>query len=298
MTRGGLAYALSRPGVHLKMIKDFSLTAGNVIASLRFHENLPGGIDLPRYMEVALCGAGLLFLAPLLFVTALLIKLTSPGPVLYRQQRLGQHGRPFQLLKFRSMTHRADDLGPQVTAAGDSRITWLGRFLRRAKIDELPQLWNVVRGDMALVGPRPEVPCYVEHYPQLFELLLLQRPGITDVCTVHLRGEENLLARVGDAETFYIQTLLPRKLGASIREGGRRSFWRDVRVLVATVLPRLAFLAPAADFRPMADLLTIPTGAMKAAAPRAAAAAQGSQAAPQPVSFEDAVALDRVRLGT
>jgi len=253
---------------------------------------------LPRYMEVALCGAGLLLLTPLLILTALLIKLTSPGPVLYRQQRLGQHGRPFQLLKFRSMTHRAVDLGPQVTAAGDSRITWLGRFLRRAKIDELPQLWNVVRGDMALVGPRPEVPCYVEHYPQLFELLLLQRPGITDVCTVHLRGEENLLARVGDAETFYIQTLLPRKLGASIREGGRRSFWRDVRVLVATVLPRLAFLAPAADFRPLADLYQMPAGALKAAAPRAAAAAQGRQISSRPAGFEEVAALDQVRLGT
>lgn len=238
---------------------------------------IPGGNHLPRYMEVALCGAGLVLLSPLLLTVALLIKLTSDGPVLFRQQRMGQYGRPFMLLKFRSMAYRDQDRGPLVTASDDRRITWLGAVLRRTKVDELPQLWNVLRGDMALVGPRPEVCCYVQLYPQQFALLLQQRPGITDACSIHLRHEEALLARANDPERYYVETLLPRKLGASIREGWRRSFRRDVRVLIATVIPRLAFLAPAADFRPLADLYTLPV-----AEPRAAAAAQGMPARRRP----------------
>jgi lipopolysaccharide/colanic/teichoic acid biosynthesis glycosyltransferase len=228
---------------------------------------------LPRYMEVALCGAGLVVLFPLLLLIALLIKLTSEGPVLFRQERCGWYGRPFMLLKFRSMVDWSQERGPLVTASGDARITWLGALLRRTKLDELPQLWNVVRGDMALVGPRPEVPCYIQHYPQQFALVLQQRPGITDAVTVHLRHEETLLAHVEDSERYYVETLLPRKLGASIREGWRRSLWRDARVLVATVLPGLAFLAPAVDFRPLADLYTLP-----AARPHATAAQQGGAA--------------------
>jgi lipopolysaccharide/colanic/teichoic acid biosynthesis glycosyltransferase len=153
--------------------------------------------------------------------------------------------------------------------------------LRATKLDELPQLWNVIRGDMSLVGPRPEVPDYVHHYPHLFELVLQQRPGITDVCTLHLRDEERILGDVDEPERFYVEKLLPRKLAASIREGWRRTFWRDLRVLVATVLPGLtrvpggSSLAPAPDFRPLADLYAWPTSAARSA--RAAAAAGGSR---------------------
>jgi len=213
---------------------------------------------LPRHMEVALAGLGLLVLAPALLLIALLLKLNSPGPVLFRQRRVGQHGRMFELLKFRSMAHRPADRGPLVTASGDARITPLGRILRQTKLDELPQLWNVVRGEMALVGPRPEVPRYVEHYPELFALVLRQRPGITDVCTLQLRREETVLAAADDPEGFYVEKLLPRKLAAAIREGWRRSLWRDLRVLVATVLPVFDRLAPRPDFRPLAELYTLP----------------------------------------
>ncbi len=231
-------------------------------------------------MEVALCGAGLLILSPLLLLIAVLVKLTSPGPVLFRQQRVGQYGRPFELLKVRSMVHRAQESGRPLTVAGDGRITPLGTWLRRCKLDELPQLWNVLRGDMALVGPRPEVPRYVRHHPRLFALALQQRPGITDVCTLRLRREESLLARVEDPETYYIETLLPRKLGASIREGWRRTLWRDLRVLVATVVPGLAFLAPTADFRPLADIFALPGAGRTASrypAVPAAVAAEGAE---------------------
>lgn len=203
-------------------------------------------------MEVALCGLGLIFLAPLLLIIAVLVKCTSPGPVLFRQRRLGQFGRPFELLKFRSMSDRPQGQGSLVTAGGDPRITPVGAVLRRLKLDELPQLWNVVRGDMSLVGPRPEVPRYVQHHPELFGMALQQRPGITDVCTLQLRNEESLLAAVEDPEAYYIQHLLPRKLAASIREGWRRNLWRDLRVLVATVVPFLHSLAPLPDFQPLA----------------------------------------------
>jgi lipopolysaccharide/colanic/teichoic acid biosynthesis glycosyltransferase len=208
-------------------------------------------------MEVVLCGLGLITLTPLLLIIALLIKVTSPGPVLFRQKRLGQHGRTFELLKFRSMVDRAQAKGPLVTAGGDRRVTPVGRVLRVTKLDELPQLWNVVRGDMALVGPRPEVPAYVGQYPRLFGLVLQQRPGITDVCTLHLRNEEQILAVQDDPETYYVQKLLPRKLAASIREGWRRTWWRDLRVIVGTVVPGCSALAPPADFRPLASLYSL-----------------------------------------
>jgi lipopolysaccharide/colanic/teichoic acid biosynthesis glycosyltransferase len=209
-------------------------------------------------MEVLLSGVGLLLLSPLLLIIAIVIKLTGRGPVFFRQRRLGQQGRPFELVKFRSMVERAAGGGPLVTAGDDGRITPLGRILRRTKLDELPQLWNVLRGDMSLVGPRPEVPRYVAHYPELFDLVLCQRPGITDVCTLQLRNEEQILAGAADPERYYVEKLLPRKLAASIREGWRRTAWRDLRVLVATVVPGLRALAPLPDFRPMAELYNLP----------------------------------------
>ena len=213
---------------------------------------------MPRHMEVALCGLGMLFLAPLFLAIAILLKISSNGPVFFKQRRLGQYGRPFDLIKFRSMVHCPQDNGPLVTANGDRRVTTLGLILRRTKIDELPQLWNVLRGDMSLVGPRPEVPRYVERYPDLFKLVLQQRPGITDICTVQLRNEELLLAQSEDPEHYYVNQLLPRKLAASIRESWRRTFLRDMRVLVATVVPFLHWLSPLPDFRPLADLYTMP----------------------------------------
>jgi len=209
---------------------------------------------MPRYMDVILCGLGLLVLSPLLLLLAIIIKISSPGPVLFRQTRVGRHGRRFEMFNFRSMAQPCPGDGPQITASGDRRITLVGRLLRGAKLDELPQLWNVIRGEMALVGPRPEVPCYADCHPELFALVLQQRPGITGVCTLHLRHEEQILATADEPERYYVDTLLPRKLAASIREGWRRTIWRDLRVIIATVLPPLHGLAPLPDFRPLADL--------------------------------------------
>lgn len=252
---------------------------------------------MPRHMEVALSGLGLLVLTPLLCITAIAIKLTSPGPVLFRQHRLGQHGRCFELLKFRSMTHRPRGGGPLVTVGGDNRITPIGRILRRTKIDELPQLWNVVRGDMSLVGPRPEVPRYVDRYPQLFDLVLQQRPGITDVCTLQLRNEEQVLAVQDEPERYYVEKLLPRKLAASIREGWRRNAWRDLRVIVATVVPPLAGLAPKPDFRPLASLYELTGAQLQAEAElvgRAVHAAHSAQTSEPAAILEEP---SRIRVG-
>ncbi len=134
---------------------------------------LPTGI--PRWLEAGVAGALLVVVAPLFAALALGVRLSSAGPVLFRQERVGQGGRPFTMLKFRSM--RVNGRGPQITATGDDRVTGFGRFLRRTKLDELPELWNVVRGDMALVGPRPEVPCYVDLDDPAWAEVLRCRPG-------------------------------------------------------------------------------------------------------------------------
>jgi len=163
-----------------------------------------------RTMDVVCAGAGLLLLSPLLVLLVLAVRLSSPGPVLFRQLRVGWKGRPFDVLKFRSM--RVGCSGPEITAAGDARVTRVGRQLRRYKLDELPQLWNVLVGDMSLVGPRPEVPRFVRCFPADYALILTIRPGITDYATLQYRDEESLLATAPDPESTYVQTVLPAKI--------------------------------------------------------------------------------------
>ncbi len=199
---------------------------------------------LPRWIEVPLALLGLLATSPFLLIAALAIKLTSPGPVLFRQDRMGRGGEPFRLLKLRSMVQRPEG-GSQVTARGDARITGVGRILRATKVDELPGLWNVVRGEMALVGPRPEVSEYVDLADSRWRAVLAVRPGLTDPVTLALRNEEALLAgRPGneDRETFYRERLVPYKLAGYQAYLERRTPWRDVQVLCATafgvLLPR------------------------------------------------------------
>jgi lipopolysaccharide/colanic/teichoic acid biosynthesis glycosyltransferase len=163
-----------------------------------------------RTIDVVCAGAGLLLLSPLLVLLALAVKLSPPGPVLFRQLRVGWKGRPFNILKFRSM--RVGCSGPEITAAGDARVTRVGRQLRRYKLDELPQLWNVLVGDMSLVGPRPEVPRFVRCFPCDYAHILTVRPGITDYATLQYRDEESLLAAAPDPESTYVQTVLPAKI--------------------------------------------------------------------------------------
>jgi lipopolysaccharide/colanic/teichoic acid biosynthesis glycosyltransferase len=191
---------------------------------------------LKRTFDLLAAGAGLLALAPLFALLALLIKLDSPGPVFFRQWRVGRHGEPFRIFKFRTMTVQQQPGAPEVTVAGDARITRTGAWLRRWKLDELPQLIDVLRGTMSLVGPRPEVPRYVAHYPPAWrDRLLSVRPGITDFASVRYRDENELLARADNPEREYIDVVLPAKLRYALHYVDNPSLASDLRVLGLTL---------------------------------------------------------------
>jgi lipopolysaccharide/colanic/teichoic acid biosynthesis glycosyltransferase len=187
-----------------------------------------------RALDVVLAGAGLLLLSPLLAGAALAVKLSSPGPVFFRQERLGRGARPFRILKFRSM--RIGGGGPAVTASGDDRVTGVGRLLRRSKVDELPQLWNVLVGDMSLVGPRPEVRRFTDLFPADYASILAVRPGITDFAAVEYRDEERLLAGAPDPEATYVQVVLPAKIRLYHRYLAEMSLQTDVKLLLRTLV--------------------------------------------------------------
>lgn len=177
--------------------------------------------------------AGLILFSPVLLAAAIAVWLEDGFPILFRHTRIGRNHKPFPLLKFRSMRNGAK--GAQITAKQDPRITRVGRILRRYKIDELPQLWNVLRGDMSLVGPRPEVPEYVNASDPAWESVLCFRPGITDLATLVYRNEEEILARSGNPERFYREVLLPSKLALNLRYLRSRSFSRDLKLLLLTM---------------------------------------------------------------
>lgn len=197
-------------------------------------------MSVARLIGRLTASVALVLLAPLLALLALAVRLTSPGPALFRQQRVGRVGRTFEMLKFRTMTVAPSAEVPQVTVAGDARVTGLGRLLRAAKLDELPQLWNIARGEMGFVGPRPEVPRYVDFDDPLWQRVLASPPGLTDPTTLRLRNEEALLAelarsRDGDFEAAYREVLLPYKLRTSAEYLDRQTPWSDVFVLVRTM---------------------------------------------------------------
>jgi len=188
---------------------------------------------LPRSVEVVLAITGLFVTAPLWLLAAILIKLDSRGPILFRQPRMGRSGKPFILLKFRSM-YVAND-GSLVTAAGDNRISKTGRILRRTKIDELPELWNIVKGEMSIVGPRPEVPALVNMNDPQWEEILEVNPGLTDPVTLQLRNEEELLAQASDREDFYKNILQPYKLRGYAHFVKNRTWKKDVSIIFRTM---------------------------------------------------------------
>ena len=191
---------------------------------------------LKRAFDILGAAVGLVMLGPLLLAFALLVRLDTPGPVFFRQTRVGLRGRPFRIFKFRTMTVQQESGGPEVTVAGDTRITRTGTWLRRWKFDELPQLIDVLRGTMSLVGPRPEVPRYVEHYPPEWrERLLSVRPGITDFASVRYRDENELLAQASDPEREYIDVVLPTKLRYALHYVDNPSLASDLRVLGLTL---------------------------------------------------------------
>lgn len=191
---------------------------------------------LKRLVDILLSALGLLLLALPLLAIALWVKLDSRGPVLFRQQRVGRFGRPFMIHKFRTMAVDAPARGPQITVGADPRITRVGQVLRRTKLDELPQLWDVLRGAMSLVGPRPEVPKYVALYPEeMRQLLLSVRPGITDLASLQYRDESAVLAAAADPERAYVEQVLPAKLALSSRYVREATLLGDLRLILATL---------------------------------------------------------------
>ncbi len=188
---------------------------------------------LPRSLEIALAFACLIAFMPLLLLLALAIVLVEKQPALFLQQRVGYRGELFIFYKLRTM--KTASAGPMVTAAGDARVTGIGKFLRRTKLDELPSLWNVIKGDMCLVGPRPEVPQYVDMNSPDWRMVLEVKPGITDPVTASLRNEESLLAEVrNNPEVFYLETLQEYKLRGYLEYLSERSCWTDLKILTKT----------------------------------------------------------------
>src|SRR5690625_1532767 len=177
---------------------------------------------------------GILALAPLLLLIALLVRLTSRGPILFKQERVGLGGRSFLIYKFRTMRVQAEKSG-QLTVGRDPRVTPVGQVLRDWKLDELPQLFNVLKGEMSLVGPRPEVPRYVARYDGEQRKVLSVRPGITDLASIEFRDENALLAGRRNPELYYLERIMPRKLELNLEYVRRQHFWFDLRIIFLTV---------------------------------------------------------------
>ena len=190
---------------------------------------------MKRAFDIVFSAFGLLVLSPLLLLLAIAVKLTAGSPVFFRQQRVGLGGRLFTILKFRSMVVNAEKGGLGVTRDGDPRITVIGRFLRKTKLDELPQLWNVLVGDMSFVGPRPEVSQYVAKYTPEQQRVLNLKPGITDRATLEFRNEEELLRTAADTEKFYVEYCLPRKIELNLAYADTANVWQDIKIILRTL---------------------------------------------------------------
>jgi lipopolysaccharide/colanic/teichoic acid biosynthesis glycosyltransferase len=196
------------------------------------------GLDaaMKRGLDVFVTSCAMVLLAPALLLIAVVIRIDSPGPVLYRGRRVGAGGRHFAMLKFRTMVVGADRLGGPSTANGDPRVTRVGRILRKYKADELPQLINVLTGDMSLVGPRPEVPQYVAMFTQQELQILEVKPGITDLATLWNSDEGAVLAGADDPERMYLEVIRPRKIQLQLEYVRSRSFASDLRIIWQTLM--------------------------------------------------------------
>ena len=191
---------------------------------------------MKRMFDLFFSSLGLLLLFPFFLGVSVAIRLDSPGPVFFRQVRVGRYGRPFRIFKFRTMFAGAETKGRKITVGEDPRVTRAGRFLRKLKLDELPQLLNVVKGEMSLVGPRPEVPLYVEFYPEEIRRQVLSvRPGITDIASIMYKDESALLAGAADPEGMYVTVVLPEKLKHYVRYVSERTLWLDFKIVLMTL---------------------------------------------------------------
>ena len=191
---------------------------------------------MKRSFDVLASAVGLMLLAPLFLVIALVVKMSSKGPVFFRQVRVGQYGKTFRIHKFRTMVFNAESTGAQITSGKDTRITHPGHFLRKYKLDELPQLIDVLVGNMSLVGPRPEVSRYVECYPeQVRDLILSVKPGITDPASIEFRSESEILGHYHDPDRAYIEEILPIKLRHYVDYVNFQSFIGDIQIIFKTL---------------------------------------------------------------
>lgn len=197
---------------------------------------------LKRSFDLFFSAFGLVVISPFFLLIAVLIKIDSTGPVFFRQKRVGRYLRPFKIHKFRTMVVNASDLGPSVSTDNDPRVTRVGRILRKYKLDELPQLIDVLIGDMSLVGPRPEVPKYVDAYSEMYKTVIFSvRPGITDKASIEFRNENELIANASDADLIYIKEILPNKLRYYHEYVETRSLWLDIKIIFKTVWLILSF---------------------------------------------------------
>lgn len=189
-----------------------------------------------RVFDIFFSLFGVLLLAPLFLLIGIWIKLDSVGPIFFRQERVGQFGKVFLIFKFRTMCLHAEGMGPQITVGDDPRITRSGRFLRKYKLDELPQILNVISGEMSLVGPRPEVPRYVALYPPVIrETILSVPPGITDYASIEFKDENTILGQAVDSDRAYIDEVMPVKLRYYQQYVAERSLWIDFKLIIKTL---------------------------------------------------------------
>jgi lipopolysaccharide/colanic/teichoic acid biosynthesis glycosyltransferase len=190
---------------------------------------------MKRLFDVVVSSCTLVILSPLLLSVALLIKLSSPGPAFFRQVRIGRDGKPFRIFKFRTMVVDAEKLGGPSTATGDPRITKIGKFIRRFNLDEIPQFINVFKGEMSIVGPRPEVPQYVALFTPEEQAILTVRPGITDWATVWIGDEGKILAGSPDPERAYMEKIWPEKHRLALEYVRNHSLWVDIQIIFNTL---------------------------------------------------------------
>lgn len=190
---------------------------------------------IKRIFDIVASLVGLIILSPMLIIVSICIKLDSKGPIFFKQKRVGKNKKIFEIYKFRTMVTDAEKLGKQITVGNDSRITKVGKFIRKCKLDEFPQLINVVKGEMSLVGPRPEVPRYVELYDEYQKQILLVRPGITDYASIEFRNENEILENSINPEEIYIEEIMTRKIELNMKYIRNISLFEDIKMIIKTI---------------------------------------------------------------
>ncbi len=195
-----------------------------------------GSLVIKRIFDIMVSGVLVLVLIPVFIILGIMIKLDSPGPVMFRQVRVTTYGKKFRIFKFRTMVNNADKIGTQVTTKGDARVTRVGKLLRGCRLDELPQLFNILCGDMTLVGTRPEVEKYVNQYTDEMKATLLLPAGVTSKASICYKDEEKLLESADDADRVYVDTILPEKMKYNLQAIEEFSFWQDIKTMFETVV--------------------------------------------------------------